>query len=166
MPDSIIPAPFSNDSQSVQADWIDLNGHMNVAYYLRAFDRAFDEVYEAVGLTAEHFERDRGTTFAAEHHIVYQRELLLGDPLRIATQLLAFDTKRMHWIQCMYHRDRGYLAATCEWMVLYVNIDERRVGRMPESMRRRFEALLEAHGRLPRPSEVGRHIDFGRRRKP
>ena len=101
MPDTPFPAPFVCDRFSVLEEWIDLNGHMNVARYLQAFDQAFDEAYERIGITQEHMDTARGTTFAAEMHITYQRELLLGDPLRITTRLLAYDAKRMHWIQCM-----------------------------------------------------------------
>ena len=164
MPDTPFPAPFVCDRFSVPHEWIDLNGHMNVARYLQAFDQAFDEAYEQVGLTKAHMDKEGGTTFAAEMHITYQRELLLGDPLRITTRLLAYDVKRMHWIQCMYHREKGYLAATDEWLVLYVDIGKRRVGRMPAAMERNFQRLLAAHAGLPLPPEVGRRIEFARRR--
>jgi acyl-CoA thioester hydrolase len=164
MPDTPFPAPFVCDRFSVLEEWIDLNGHMNVARYLQAFDQAFDEAYERIGITQEHMDTARGTTFAAEMHITYQRELLLGDPLRITTRLLAYDAKRMHWIQCMYHREKGYLAATDEWLVLYVDIDKRRVGRMPAAMEANFRAVLAAHAALSLPAEVGRRIEFGRRR--
>ena len=166
MPDAIIPSPFLCDKFYVLKEWIDLNGHMNVAYYLKAFDMALNEPYEQVGFTAEHMALQRGTTFAAEIHISYQCELMEGDPLRIATQLLGFDAKRMHWMQGMYHRDRGYLAATAEWLILYVDIGLRRVGRMPEDMQRRFRALQAAHAQLAVPKEAGRRIEFTGRRQP
>ncbi len=164
MPDCIVPSPVLDDRLSVPKDWIDSNGHMNVACYLKAFDLAFDEAYRLIGLTEAHMAEARGTTFAAEHHITYQRELFEGDPLRIASRLLAFDAKRMHWIQGMYHREKGYLAATCEWLILYVDIDRRRVGRFPPEMERRLAVLKAAHDRLPLPAEVGRRIEFGPRR--
>ena len=125
---------------------------------MQAFDQAFDEVYEQVGLTAEHMRVARGTTFAAEMHITYQRELLQGDPLSITTRLLGFDVKRMHWIQCMYHRERGYLAATNEWLILYVDIDKRRVGRMPAAL----EGRIPGRPRRPchaSPAARGRPAD-------
>ena len=165
MPNSPFPAPFVCDRFSVLSVWIDLNGHMNVARYLQAFDQAFDEAYERVGLTKAHMEEERGTTFAAEMHITYQRELLLGDPLRITTRLIAYDLKRMHWIQCMYHREKGYLAATDEWLILYVDIDKRRVGRMPAALEANMQAVMAAHAALPLPPEVGRRIDMNRRPK-
>jgi len=42
-------------------------------------------------------------------HITYQREVKEGDRLRITTQLIDFDAKRMHFIQCMYHAEHGFL---------------------------------------------------------
>jgi acyl-CoA thioester hydrolase len=163
MPDSPIPAPYVSESQSVLPEWIDVNGHMNVAFYLRAFDLAFDESYERIGLTAAHREQQGGSTFAAEMHLTYQRELIEGDPLRITTQLVAFDAKRMHWLQCMYHGGAGYLAATAEWLILYVDLGTRRVAAMPEHLQRRLAAIGAAHAGLATAPEVGRRIDLANR---
>ena len=33
--------PFRTKNQTVLAEWIDYNGHMNVAYYTLAFDKGF-----------------------------------------------------------------------------------------------------------------------------
>ena len=157
---SHIPTPYINETQSVQAEWIDLNGHMNIAWYLTAFDRAFDEAYERMGLTLEVLKKTGSTTFAAEMHITYQRELLKDDPLRVATQLIGFDAKRMHWMQSMYNRREGYLAATAEWLILHVDLRRRKVATIPAGLRGQLEAILAAHASLPRPPETGRHIDL------
>ena len=45
-----LPAPFRSSTQTVEPEWIDYNGHMNVAYYTLAFDRALDELFEALGI--------------------------------------------------------------------------------------------------------------------
>ncbi len=164
MLDSPIPAPYLSDRQSVAAEWIDVNGHMNVAYYLRVFDRAFDEAYEEIGLTTEYLETTGGSTFAAEMHLTYQRELLEGDPLRIATQLIAFDARRMHWIQSMYHRREGFLAATAEWLILHVDLRRRKVAPMPADLQARLTAIQAAHAMLPVPPAKGRRIDLGNRK--
>jgi len=164
MLDSPIPTPYVSDRHSVLKDWIDSNGHMNVVHYLTAFDQSFDEVYELVGITVRQLSRVSGTTFAAELHITYQRELLEGDPIRVTSQLVAFDDKRMHWIQCMYHRREGYLAATAEWLLLYVDLAERKVATMPEDLEQRLRRIHEAHARLPRPAVTGRGIDIANRR--
>ena len=43
---------------TVQPEWIDHNGHMNVAYYVLAFDVATDTVYETWGLGLDYPERE------------------------------------------------------------------------------------------------------------
>ena len=40
--------PFRTKNQIVLAEWIDYNGHMNVAYYTLAFDKALDFFFEDV----------------------------------------------------------------------------------------------------------------------
>ena len=40
--------PFRTKNQTVLAEWIDYNGHMNVAYYTLAFDKALDFFFEDV----------------------------------------------------------------------------------------------------------------------
>ena len=161
---SPIPAPYVDQTQSVPAEWIDLNGHMNIAYYLTAFDLAFAEAYEQMGLTMEALEKTGSSTFAAEMHITYQRELMKDDPMRIETQLIGFDAKRMHWMQSMYHRRDRYLAATAEWLVLHVDLRQRKVAAMPDALQRVLSAILSAHAKLPRPPETGLHIDLANRK--
>ncbi|HUF55664.1 MAG TPA: thioesterase family protein, partial [Thermohalobaculum sp.] len=43
-------APVRTAERAVPPEWIDYNGHMNVAYYTMAFDNALDEVYAALGI--------------------------------------------------------------------------------------------------------------------
>ena len=40
--------PFKMSEQTVKSDWIDYNGHMNVAYYTLAFDLSLDEFFENI----------------------------------------------------------------------------------------------------------------------
>ena len=40
----------------VLPEWIDVNGHMNVAYYVLVFDRAIDVLWERLGITSEYIE--------------------------------------------------------------------------------------------------------------
>ena len=43
-----LSAPYRTKNQVVLSDWIDYNGHMNVAYYTLAFDKALDFFFEDV----------------------------------------------------------------------------------------------------------------------
>jgi acyl-CoA thioester hydrolase len=157
---SHITAPFETTRIIVRPEWIDYNGHMNVAFYVKAFDEALDEVYVLLGLDGETVQRTRISTFTAEMHITYQREVRAGDRLRITSQLVDFDAKRMHFIQCMYHAEEGFLAATDEWLIMCVDLDRRRAARLTEPLRAFLAEIKRAHASLPLPPEAGRRVSL------
>ena len=64
-------APLSLEGGSVLPAWIDYNGHMNVAYYVLAFDRAVDALLAAIGVDEHYVESRRLSTFSAEIHVCY-----------------------------------------------------------------------------------------------
>ena len=127
-----ITAPFDEYRDKVRKEWIDYNRHMNVGYYLVAFDLATDAWLDYLGLDEAYRERQQVTTFTLEAHVTYQRELLLGMPLRFTTRLLDFDAKRIHYFHELYHADDGYLAATNELLSLHVSLATRRSTAMSE----------------------------------
>src|SRR5262245_7600642 len=88
-------APFVSSVMQVEPTWIDYNGHLNMAYYNVLFDRAVDEVFELLGCGADYLKKGF-STFTAEVHVRYLRELHAGDPVRVTFQLLDYDAKRMH----------------------------------------------------------------------
>ena len=94
---------------------------MNVGYYVVAFDKATDTLCQQFGCGWEYTRDKIGMTFVLEAHVTYDREVKEGDALRITTQILDHDAKRIHYIHAMYHANEGYLAATNELMLM--NID-------------------------------------------
>jgi acyl-CoA thioester hydrolase len=161
---SKIPAPFETDRVSVRPEWVDYNGHMNVGYYPVAFDNAFEEAYDFLGVGGEAIKRTGISTFVAEAHFTYQQELRSGQRLRITTQLLDFDAKRMQVFQAMYHAAEGFLAATAEWLILCVDLRQRKVIAMPEHLRDLVARVHARHAGLTRPPEVGRNVSLTSRR--
>ena len=149
--------------EPVQPAWIDYNGHMNVAYYVLAFDHAADALFDRLGLDAAYRARTNFSTFALEAHIVYKREVAAGDPLRFEMQLLDFDGRFFHYIALMYHDRENYLAATCEWISCSVDLATRKPAPMPPETAGRFEALWDAQRGMPRPPEAGRIIGIKRK---
>lgn len=154
----MIEAPFDQHRAVVLPEWIDYNGHMNVAYYLLAFDHATDDFLDYLGLDAAHRAASGGTTFAGDIHLTYQREVRQGDPLRITAQLLGYDDKRLRFFCHMYHAGEDYLAATMESLSLYVDLERRRVAAFPAEIRARLAEVFAAHRALPLPPEAGRVI--------
>ena len=160
-----VAAPFVSDHLRVLPEWIDSNGHMNVAFYLRAFDLAFDGVFDELALGTEMMTSAKVSTFAAEMHITFQGEVFEGDRLRVTTQLVGLDNKRFQWFQAMYHAEKGYLAGTCEWMILFIDMTQRRVTEIPAATRQRLDAVMAAHAGLPQPPEMGRSISLKNKRR-
>jgi acyl-CoA thioester hydrolase len=163
-PEVPIPTPFVHDGVSVRTEWIDVNRHMNIAYYVLVFDEALDRAFPGMGFELERLKPINGSAFTAELHVTYQRELREGDPIRVTTQLLDFDDKRGHFLQCLYHGGENYLAATQEWLMLFVDLGTRRVAVMPDWLQQRLAAVQAAHAALPVPPVVGRWITLANRR--
>ena len=145
---------------AVLPDWIDVNAHMNVAYYVLAFDYGVDALWHRFGITDEYVANERGSTFAVESHVTWQREMKAADPYIITTQILAFDEKRIHQFMRMYHAEKYYLAATAEWMNLYIDLNVRRVSPWPDAIRREISRIANAQTDLAWPAEVGRQMQI------
>ena len=148
---------------TVLPEWIDYNGHMNVSYYVLAFDRSVDAFMELIGISPAYIEQRRTSTFTLEMHVSYIRELHLGDPLRLNCQLLDFDTKRVHYFLHMHHAEDDYLAAVSEQIMVHVDLETRRSSEFPDDVRLTLTSLMNAHRHLPRPEQSGSVIGIRRK---
>ena len=159
---SDFPAPFDRYRGEVLPEWIDHNGHMNLAYYTVLFDYATDQLFELLDLGLTYRRRTDLGTFVTETHNRYERELLVGDKVRVAIQILSVDDKRLHLAHEMFRLDTGARAATQELLFLHVDLGHRRVCPFPPDLRARVHAAAAAHAHLPRPDWVGRHVGMAR----
>ncbi|MBT3533067.1 MAG: hypothetical protein HN478_04265 [Rhodospirillaceae bacterium] len=142
----------------VLPEWIDYNGHLNMAYYVLMFDNATDRFFDLIDLGVDYVTRCQHSAFVLETHVTYQQEVGLDDPLRFTFQLIDADEKRLHYYFEMFHEDRGFLAATSEQIALHVDLGARRSAPFPDIMKQRIDIVLQAHARLPQPGGVGRSI--------
>ena len=151
-----VPAPLEIYTARVLPEWIDYNGHMNVAYYVLAFDQVTDAFLDYIGLDHAYKAKAHVTTFVADMNVTYIREVVEGDPLRFTTQLLEFDDRRFRYFHSMYHAEQGFLAATNELLSLHIDLSTRRVGRMSDLIVERLRQVRDAHAALPLPRGAGR----------
>jgi len=156
-------APLDIHRGTVLPEWIDWNGHMNVGYYVVAFDKATDTLCRQFGVGWEYTREKIGMTFVLEAHVTYDQEVKEGDPLRITTQILDHDAKRLHFIHKMYHATEDYLAATNELMLMNIDHATRRSAPWPAFAMARIAKLAAAHASLPRPRQAGRIIGIKRK---
>jgi acyl-CoA thioester hydrolase len=156
-------APFVSSAMRVEDQWIDYNGHLNMAYHNVLFDRCVDEAYELIGIGAAYAERRRQSAYTAEVHVRYLRELHAGDPVRVTLQLLDYDDKRLHYFEQLFHAEEGWISATSENLALHVDMDKGKTAAFPPEVMRRLMGMQAAHGRLPRPEATGRCVGMARR---
>ena len=154
----IIPAPFDRYEGEVLLEWIDANDHMNLAYYTVLFDYATDALFDAIGIGRQYKDSTNKGTFVVETHNLYERELLVGDRVRVSTHILATDNKRLHLAHEMFMIASSRRAAMQELMYLHVDLSTRRVEPFPHKVRERVGAAASAHAQLPRPDWAGRRI--------
>lgn len=157
-------APLTLYTDVVRPDWIDYNRHMMDGYYAVAFSHATDAFLDHIGLDADYRERSGCSTYTAEGHILFLRELKAESPLRFSTQLLGYDSKRMHIFHAMHHATEGFLAATCEWMMVHVDTTQGRGAAMPTEVLARLAAIRADHTTLPLPPQAGRIISLQSKR--
>ncbi len=151
-------APFVSSVMRVEEGWIDYNGHLNMAYYNVLFDRATDEAYELLGIGGDYVTQHGHSLYTAEVHLRYLRELHAGDPVRVTFQLIAFDRKRLHTFEQLYHAEDGWVAATSENMSLHVDMTAGKAAPFPVEATGRLAEMKASHTRLPRPEAAGRRI--------
>jgi acyl-CoA thioester hydrolase len=152
------PAPFLASVMQIEPQWIDYNGHLNMAYYNVMFDRAIDELWLGLGIGPGYMRERKGSTFTAECHVRYLREIHLGDPVQVSILLVAADEKRLHTFEELRHATEGWLSATSENMTIHIDMTARKTAPFPPDIRARIEAVVEAHAAVVRPESIGRKI--------
>ena len=115
-------------SQKIITDWIDYNGHMNVAYYLLIFDKFGADNLNTIFNIGEDSAKTTGmSTMIVETNITYKQELKFGDEVEINLIHFDHDKKRLQYKFEMIHKEKGFLASTFEALALYVNLYDRKV---------------------------------------
>jgi acyl-CoA thioester hydrolase len=157
--------PLRIHREKVRKEWIDYNGHLNMAYYLLAFDHATDAFFDCIGVGEEYSRMTDGTTFTLEGHISYLREVKENDSLRFETFVFDYDQKRIHYAHAMYQNSENYVAATNELMTLHVSQSKRRAYPIPDLALSKLETLKNAHEGLTRPPSLSRIMGLTQKKR-
>ncbi|WP_441232089.1 thioesterase family protein [Tardiphaga sp. 215_C5_N2_1] len=151
---------FVSSEMTVNPSWIDYNGHLNMAYYHVLLDRASDEFWSQFGLGPDYVKATGHSTFAAECHIRYIKELQVHDPVRVTVHLVGADAKRLHTFRELRHARDGWLAAASENMSLHVDLNLRKVVPFSDKMQAHLQEIVERHRLAGLPHGIGRRISM------
>jgi acyl-CoA thioester hydrolase len=148
---------------TAKPEWIDHNGHVNVGYFVIAFDEATDAVYEQWGLGLDYPDVSGCSVFTLGMNVDYLGELFEGEPIRITTQLVDCDSKRIHYFHQMYHGETSKLVARNECLCMNVSLDSRRSAPFPEAVMAKLSATHAAHRAEGVPEGFGRTLHIQRK---
>ena len=153
-------APLCLHRTRVPREWIDYNGHMNESRYLQVASDASDALLTMLGADAEYAAGGR-SFYTAETHIRHLAEAFNGDLLRVQTQAVDGDEKRLHLFHTLQREVNGEWnpIATAEHMLLHVDIPAAKVIPAEGPLAKNIRNLLSAQAPLPLPDGVGQKIE-------
>ena len=155
-----INSPLKTWQGGVKEEWCDYNGHLNLAYYIVIFDLATDVFYDAIGFGESYKNITNNSWFTAESHVCYLSEMFANTEVNCTTQIIGFDSKRMHYFHRMYKEIDNQLVATSELMALHVNLNQRKVTEAPSEKFETLSRLFNEHQYFPKPEQLGRRISL------
>ena len=138
-----LSSPFRTKNQTVLGEWIDYNGHMNVAYYTLAFDKALDFFFEDVlNIGPSFVEKNKEGPFALKASYNYFSELLESESFFVDISILDFDSKRVHVFGEMRKDKSLELSAVFETVLMNMDLSARKVKQYPNRVLELFLSLI------------------------
>jgi acyl-CoA thioester hydrolase len=145
--------------ETVRPEWVDYNGHMNVAYYVLVFDHATDAALDHLGLGEAYREANGCSVFVGDMHVTYRQEVGAGDRLTVTTRPLARDDRRL----ILFHEmtsdgiQDGYVASN-EVLCVHVDLTTRRSAPWPPAGAEALARAVAADAANPPPRSAGRSV--------
>ena len=154
-----LSSPHRTRNQKVLSQWIDYNGHMNVAYYTLAFDKALDFFFEDVlDIGPSFVEKNREGPFALKASYNYFSELLEGEKFFVDISILDFDLKRVHVFGEMRKDKSSELSAVFETVLMNMDLSQRKVKQYPKRVLELFSLFKSSLVLDNIPIEIGKKI--------
>jgi carnitine 3-dehydrogenase len=141
----------------VAPDWIDYNGHMTEYRYLQVLADTTDAFLALIGAAGDYVSAG-GSYFTVESHIRHHGEGHTGDRLRVLTQLVGHDPKRLHLFHRVHRASDDEVIATGEHMLLHVDTATGHTAPAGSDVLRALDEVAAAQADLPVPDGSGRRI--------
>jgi len=154
---------FRSAIHTVTEEWIDLNGHMSMAYYPVLFEALGSNVMDELGLGRDYVLAERRSLFTIEAHMRFVRELHVGARVRSVFRYVDHDHSKLVYAQELNHED-GWLSATLEVLAIHVDILARKSAPFRKDTLALFEALASQARERPKPGYLGRAVGINRNR--
>ena len=117
----------------ISKEWVDYNSHLNMAYYVLIFDKAWEVMLEKFQMGETSAKTTKKSTMVVETHTTYNNEIKENEEVNINLIYFDHDKKRLHYKLEMIEKNSKKLSSTIEMISLYVDLKERRVAEFEEN---------------------------------
>ncbi len=160
---SELRSPFKTRNQKVLPEWIDYNGHMNVAYYTLAFDKSLDFFFEDIlGIGPTYVSKTSKGPFALKASYHYFSELLVNEEFYVDLNIVNYDLKRVHICGEMKKVPSGELSAVFETVLMNVDLKNRKAIEYSKNVLEIFEKFKGSLKIESLPNIIGKVISLSR----
>mgnify|MGYP001354616455 FL=1 len=129
--------------QIIKKEWTDYNQHLNMAYYVLIFDKAWEVILEKFKMGEHSAKTTKMSTMVVETHTEYINEIKEGEKVEILVTFFDHDKKRLHFRLEMIEKNTKKLSATMEWISLYVDLKVRKVAEFEEEKIKIMDEFIE-----------------------
>ena len=152
-------SPIMLPEQKVLKEWLDYNGHMNVAYYTLAFDKSLDIFLEDfLGIGETHAYENNQGPFVVQAHYHYLNEMRLNEKFHVRLFVVDCDKNKMHLCMEIYSLFQEKVIAVVEQVLINVNLKLRKSEPYPPWAFEKLIKLKNTHKNALLPSAFGKSI--------
>ena len=112
--------PIKVSQGKVKEDWIDYNGHMNMAYYVQCFEESSDFLLEHMDLGYRYAIEEQKGVFVIKCEINYRKEINLDENFIISLEELVCKGKKLIVGLKMLNENNETIA---DYKILNLNVD-------------------------------------------
>ena len=130
-------------NEIIKSEWTDYNKHLNMAYYVLIFDKAWEVILEKFKM-GEHSAKTSGmSTMVVETNTTYDSEVKEGDEVEIVLTFFDHDKKRLHFRLEMIEKKSKKLSSTIEMLSLHVNLNKRKVAEFDQQRTKIMDSFIK-----------------------
>jgi len=119
-PNQPFKSPLDVAAGKVIEEWIDYNGHMNMAYYVQCFEETSDYLLEHINLGYDYAIKKNKGIFVIKCEINYRKEISLHESFTISVQSVLIQGKKMI-VELVMRNSSDQV--TAEYKILNLNVD-------------------------------------------
>ena len=157
--DGLYSTPIILPDQQVLEEWLDYNGHMNVAFYTLAFDKSLDIFLEDIlGIGETHAYENNQGPFVVQAHYHYLNEMKLNEKFNVRLFVVDCDKNKMHLCLEIYSLLQEKVISVVEQVLINVNLKLRKSETYPLWAFERLLKIRNIHRNASLPSAFGKSI--------